>query len=90
MSKLINIRAYEYKELDDEAKARFIHEMYDMPFDYDDDDENGNTIRKYEYFADWDLEAQIEFCELNNYLFNRYGELIGHLEEVENKESEDE
>ena len=34
-----------------------------------------------DYFADMDLEEQIEFCEMNNYLFNKYGELIGHLEE---------
>ena len=81
MSKLISIRAYEYKELNDKAKATFAHDMYEMPFDYDAEDENGNTIRKYEYFADWDLKAQIEFCELNDYLFSKYGKLIGHLEE---------
>ena len=28
-----------------------------------------------------DLEEQIEFCEINEYVFNKYGELIGHLEE---------
>ena len=36
----------------------------------------------YPYFAEWYLEEQIEFCEMNNYLFNKYGELIRHLEEV--------
>ncbi len=81
MSKLISIRAYEYQELDEDAKNRFIHSMYDFPFDYEDEDEEGNTIIKYDYFADMDLEGQIEFCEMNNYLFNKYGELIGHLEE---------
>jgi len=82
MSKLINIRAYEYKELNDEAKATFTQYMYNSPFDYEDEDENGNTIIKYDYFADMDLDDQIEFCEMNNYLFNKYGELINHLEEV--------
>ena len=81
MSKLISIRAYEYQELDEDAKNRFIHSMNDFPFDYEDEDEEGNTIIKYDYFADMDLEGQIEFCEMNNYLFNKYGELIGHLEE---------
>ena len=55
--------------------------MYDSPFDYEDEDEEGNAIIKYSYFADMDLEEQIEFCEMNEYLFNKYGELIGHLEE---------
>ena len=81
MSKLISIRAYEYQELDDYAKSRFIDYMYDSPFDYEDEDEEGNAIIKYSYFADMDLEEQIEFCEMNEYLFNKYGELIGHLEE---------
>ena len=85
MSKLITVRAYEYKELNDEAKATFTHYMYDSPFDYEDEDENGNTIIKYDYFADMDLEDQIEFCEMNNYLFNKYGELIGHLEEMKDE-----
>ena len=85
MSKLITVRAYEYKELDDKAKATFIHYMYDSPFDYEDEDENGNTIIKYNYFADMDLDDQIEFCEMNNYLFNKYGGLIGHLEEMKDE-----
>ena len=76
MSKLISIRAYEYQELDDEAKDRFINYMYDSPFDFEDEDENGNTVIKYSYFADMDLEEQIDFCEVNNYFFNRYVELI--------------
>ena len=48
MSKLISIRAYEYQELDDYAKDTFINYMYDSPFDYEDEDEEGNTIIKYE------------------------------------------
>ena len=85
MSKLISVRAYEYKELNDEAKATFIHYMYDYPFDYEDEDEEGNTIIKYNHFADMDLIDQIEFCEMNKYLFNKHGELIGHLEEEINE-----
>jgi len=81
MNKLISIRAYEYQELDEDAKNTFINSMYDFPFDYEDEDEEGNTIIKYNYFADMDLAEQIEFCEMNKYLFNKHGELIGHLEE---------
>ena len=81
MSKLISIRAYEYQELDDYAKDTFINYMYDSPFDYEDEDEEGNTIIKYDYFAEWDLQEQIDFCEMNKYLFDKYGNLIGHLAE---------
>ena len=81
MSKLITVKAYQYQELNDDAKDKFMHEMYDMPFDYEDEDEEGNTIIKYSYFADMDLAEQIEFCEMNKYIFDKYGELIGHLEE---------
>jgi len=83
MSKLIKIRAYEYAELNDKAKDNFINSMWDMPFEYEDEDEKGNTIIKYDYFGEWDLEEQIDFCESNDYLFNKYGKLVGHLEEVE-------
>jgi len=82
MSKLISIRAYEYQELEDYAKDTFINYMYDSPFEYEDEDEEGNIIIKYDYFADMDLKEQIEFCEINKYLFNKHGELIGHLEEI--------
>jgi len=81
MSKLITVKAYQYQELNDDAKNKFMHEMYDMPFDYEDEDEEGNTIIKYDYFAEWDLEEQIDFCEINKYLFDKYGNLIGHLAE---------
>jgi hypothetical protein len=81
MSKLISVRAYEYQELNEDAKNTFIYDMYDSPFEYEDEDEEGNTIIKYDYFADMSLEEQIEFCEMNKYLFNKHGELIGHLEE---------
>ena len=75
MSKLISVRAYEYKELNDEAKATFIHYMYDSPFDYEDEDEEGNTVIKYNYFADMNLEEQIEFCEMIKQLVNMIGNL---------------
>jgi len=82
MSKLITVKAYQYQELNDDAKDKFMHKMFDMPFDYEDEDEDGNTIIKCDYFAEWDLDEQIVFCEMNEYLFDKYGNLIGHLAEV--------
>ena len=80
MSRVIKIKAYEYAELKQEAKNQFINEMWDIPFEYEDEDGEGNMIIKYDYFGEWDLKDQIEYCEINNYLFNKYGDLIGHLE----------
>ena len=68
----MKIRAYEYTELNEKAKDNFIHEMWDMPFEYEDEDEKGNIIIKYDYFGEWDLEDQIDFCESNDYLFDKY------------------
>ena len=88
MSKIIKIKAYEFKELNNKAKQKFTYEMYDTPFDYEDADENGINLKlrhiQYDYFADMDLEDQVEFCEMNNYLFDVNGNLIGHLEVMEN------
>ena len=76
MSRVIKIKAYEYAELNEKAKNNFIHEMWDMPFEYEDEDEKGNTIIKYDYFGEWDLEDQIDYCKSNDYLFDKYGKLI--------------
>ena len=86
MSRLITIKAYEYAELNDKAKDNFINKMWDTPFEYEDEDKQGNTIIKYDYFGEWDLKDQIEHCEMNDYIFNKYGELVGHLEEVQDNE----
>jgi hypothetical protein len=83
MSELITIRAYKFAELSDKAKDRFVNEMWDMPFETETEksDAYGNIIIDLDYFGEWDLEDQIDYCESNNYLFNKYGELVGHLEE---------
>ena len=84
MSRLITIRAYKFAELSDKAKDRFVNEMWDMPFEAEtgEHDADGNMIIEYDYFGEWDLEEQIDYCESNEYLFNKYGELVGHLKEV--------
>jgi hypothetical protein len=86
MSKLITIRAYKFAELSDMAKEKFVHEMWDMPFESEtgEHDADGEMILEYDYFGEWDLEEQIDYCEMNNHLFNKYGQLVGHLEEVNN------
>jgi len=77
--KIVKIKAYKYEELNEKARDKFINEMYDWPFDYDYEDENGEIIRKYDFFGQWELSEQIEYCEMNEYLFDKYGGTIGHL-----------
>jgi len=72
MSEQITIESYHYEELNEEAKSNFKYKMFDNPFDYEDD--NGDT--KYDYFDDWTEEEQIEYCEINDYLFFSNGTLI--------------
>ena len=44
----------------------------------------GINIMNVDYLLTTDVQTnyfQTEFCEINEYVFNKYGELIGHLEE---------
>ena len=79
------INVYEYKDLKENAKLKVISWLDKYPIEYDCEDENGNTITKYQYFADAeDYEVQ-EHCEINGYLFTVRGDCIHHLiEEVKN------
>ena len=77
--KIVKIKAFKYSELNEEARANVIHEYWNFPFDYEEKDENGKTIVKYDYFGEWDLIDQIDYCEENEFLFNKYGGMIHHL-----------
>tara|TARA_Y100000401_G_scaffold12183_1_gene8329 strand:+ start:183 stop:449 length:267 start_codon:yes stop_codon:yes gene_type:complete len=73
------INVYEYKDLKEDAKFKVIWWLDKYPIEYDCEDENGNTITKYQYFADAeDYEVQ-EHCEVNGYLFTIEGDCIHHL-----------
>lgn len=72
---LVKIEAYKYEELSEKAKSNAIAYLDGIPFDYEDDEGNLH----YEYFSDWNEADRIEFCEMNNYLFNKYGKLINNL-----------
>ena len=76
--KIVKIKAYEYAELSENAKDSFINQMYDMPFDYE-MEENHKIITKYDYFGDWCYSDQLEFCQMNEFLFDKYGNIICSL-----------
>ena len=52
----------------------------ELPFDYEDEDKQGNIIKKLDYPSDWDEIDIQEHCEANEYLFDKYGKCIHHLE----------
>ena len=80
--KQIIINAYEYKELNECAKFKAKLWLDEVPFEYEtgDLDEQGKPIKKYDYVSNWDDDAIIEHCEINQYLFDTYGNPIHHLE----------
>jgi hypothetical protein len=85
--KTIQINAYEYKELNQDSKFKVKLWLDEVPFDYDtgDLDENGKPIIKYDYASDWDDETIQEHCEANEYLFDKWGNCVHHLDINKNK-----
>ena len=73
--KIVNIKAYKYEELSEDAQDNFVAYMYDYPFDY----ENNEGEFEEDFFGWWDYEDRAEYCEMNDYLFDKTGRLINDL-----------
>jgi len=78
--KQIKVNAYEYSELNQEAKHEVVHWLDETPLDYETEDEHGNTIKEIEYFSDMEEQDIQEHCEINEYLFSSLGKPIHNLE----------
>ena len=78
--KQIKVNAYEFNELNQKAKNEVIYWLDQDPLDYETEDDEGDIIKEYQYFSDMEDIDIIEHCEANEYLFNKYGECIHHLE----------
>ena len=76
---LVKIQAYKYQELDDKAKEKVIYELNKNAFDSEYETFDGKMVHCWDYFGDWKLEDQIDFCDTNEYLFDKYGNMIHHL-----------
>ena len=76
---LVKIKAYKYQELNDIAKKNVIYEMDKNPFDSEYESIDGKMIHCWDYFGDWQLSEQIDFCDCNEYLFDKYGNMIHNL-----------
>jgi len=78
--KLVTIRAYDYKDLPDNAKNNVLAWLDEFPLEYERED----GTMQYEYFSDCtDENDTIEHCEINGYVFDQYGRPIHQLIESE-------
>ena len=71
----VTIEAYKYEDLDQKSQFEVLAWLDEWPIEYE--DENGET--HLEYFADMTKEDVSELCEVNEYLFNKFGKPIHHL-----------
>ena len=76
----IKINAYNYQDLSDDSKVHVKIWLDKLPFDYEDEDENGNIVTKLDYPSDWEETDIIEHCQANGYLFDKYGKCVHQLE----------
>jgi len=83
--KQIKVNAYEYEELNTDAKTNVVYWLDQDPLDYETEDEQGNIIKELKYFSDMAQKDIQVHCEINEYLFDKYGECIHHLEAKESE-----
>ena len=79
--KIIQVKAFEYNELDEQSKISARHWLDEDPFEYETEDEEGNIVKELEYFSDMTDTDIDEHCQTNDYLFTKHGKPIHHLEE---------
>ena len=89
MTSFVLIEGFQYKELPTKAQRKVLEWLDDHPFDYETEDDEGNTMTRYEYPSDWTTDEVQEHCEMNEYLFDRLGEPIHHLVLTEHRIKEE-
>ena len=85
---IIKIKAYQYNELNEDAKTGVKCWLNETPYDYEDEDENGRLIAKCDYLGDMEDKEIQEHCEDMGYLFSESGSRVDHLETKEELEKE--
>jgi quinol monooxygenase YgiN len=74
----VSINAYQYQDLDNDAKKEVIYWLDSSPQEYEKED---GTFG-YSYYSDLSKEDEhiiIEFCDMNNYRFDKHGNRIDRL-----------
>ena len=77
--KTIQVNAYEYNELNDQAKLKVKYWLDEHPICYEEDEQ--------QFVSNWDEDVVLDHCQANEYLFDKYGKPIHHLEIIKNKEA---
>ena len=83
--KQIKVNAYEYSELNNDAKKKVIQWLDEWPIENVNQDDEGNIEEKIEYFSDMEDINIIEHCEINEYLFDKFGKCVHHLDVKESE-----
>jgi quinol monooxygenase YgiN len=74
----VSINTYQYQDLDNDAKKEVIYWLDASPQEYEKED---GTFG-YSYYSDLSKEDEhiiIEFCDMNNYRFDKHGNRIDRL-----------
>lgn len=83
--KTIQVNAYEYNQLNDEAKLKVKYWLDEDPMECEEEDKQGNITYKYCYFSEMSEEELHDHCEANEYLFDKWGNCVHHLDINRNK-----
>lgn len=75
--KTIQVNAYEYNELNDQAKLKVKYWLDEHPISYEEDEQ--------EFVSDWDEDIISDHCQANEYLFDKWGNCVHHLDINRNK-----
>ena len=78
--KTIKVNAYNYQELNQNGRNRVKNWLDEMPYDYEEEDNKGNIIKKLDYPSSWEEIDIQEHCNDNEYLFDKDGNCVHHLE----------
>ena len=80
--KTIKVNAYSYQELNEDSKNNVKIWLDKLPFDYEEEDKQGNIIKKLDYPSDWNEIDIQEHCKANEYLFDKYGKCVHHTNQI--------
>lgn len=97
MTSFVMVEGFQYHELTEKAQHKVLDWLDDPPLEYETEvtvineegDEEVQNVMKYEYPSDWAPEEIQSHCEMNEYLFDKFGDPIHHLVLTEYKQNRD-
>ena len=73
----IKVHAYQYNELNDQAKLKVKFWLDEHPISYENNEQ--------EFVSSWDEDVILDHCQANEYLFDEFGNPIHHLNIKDNR-----